>query len=90
MQSWKKAVFFGGAVLVLAACGDATSPSSPALNRIDGPAAWSTKKTSTTSTTSTTTPSDSTNTITNTCSGVVIHVGLDGMTVPLCVQTTNY
>lgn len=89
MQSWKKAVFFGGAVLVLAACSDATSPTSPALNRIDGPAASYTKKVGTTST-ETTTSSDSTNTIKNDCNGVIIHWGVDGMIVPVCVQIINY
>lgn len=90
MQSWKKAVFFGGAVLVLAACNDATSPTSPALNRIDGPAASFTKKAGTTSTESATS-SDSTNGIKTDCNGVIIHWGTDGTIVPVCVQIiTNY
>jgi hypothetical protein len=90
MQSWKKAVFFGGAVLVLAACSDATSPTSPALNRIDGPAASLTKKADSMSTESTTS-SDSTNTISNDCNGVIIHWGTDGTIVPVCIQIiTNY
>lgn len=97
MRSWTRAVFFGGAVLVLAACNDATSPTSPSsLNKIGSPAAaWTYTPTTTTSEPTTTTtppPSDSTNGIKNDCTGVVIHTGfgLDGMTVPICIQITNF
>ena len=89
MASWKKAVFYGGAVLVLAACSDATSPS-PALNKIGGPAASYTKKAGTTATESSTS-ADSTNGIKTECSGVTIHWGVDGTLVPVCVPIiTSY
>jgi hypothetical protein len=84
-MSWKKAVFFGGALLVLAACGDATGPTSPsALSRTGGNSAALTASPMPTTTTTTTTTllQPSTNPIL--CSGIVIHVGLDGSIISDC------
>jgi len=83
-MSWKKAVFYGGAVLVLAACGDATSPNSPsALTKVNGVPASLVKKADATSD-STSTP---TTVPTAVCSQIVIHAGLDGSLVEVCVPT---
>jgi len=81
-MSWKKAVFFGGAVLVLAACGDATSPNSPsALTKVNGVSASLVKKAASDSTsTPTTVP-------TSVCTGIVIHAGLDGSLIEVCAPT---
>jgi hypothetical protein len=76
-MGWKKALFFGGAVLVLAACSDsATAPT--ALRQADAPSAawtWPTTTTSTTTSTTTTT-SDTTKVIDPLCTGVVIRTGV--------------
>ena len=81
-MNWKKAVFYGGAVLVLAACGDATSPTSPALTKVSGVSASSVKKASAAS------DSTSTPTVpTSVCNGMVIHAGLDGALVEVCLPT---
>lgn len=81
-MSWKKALFYGGAVLVLAACGDATSPTSPsAVTKVNGVSASMTKKTTGT------VSSDSTSTPVNeplSCAAAVIHVGLDGSLIMTC------
>lgn len=73
-MGWKKALFFGGAVLVLAACSDsATSPS--ALRQSDGAASLKLTPTATTTTTS-----DSTGTplpVIGLCTGIVIRTGAD-------------
>ena len=84
-MSWKKAVFFGGAVLLLAACDNATAPNSPsALNRLDRAAVSSTK--------SATTQSDSTTTPTvpgtiGECHQAVIHTGVEWQAVIICMPT---
>jgi hypothetical protein len=78
-MGWKKALFFGGAVLVLAACSDsATAPT--ALRPADAPSAAWTWPTTTSSTTTSTTPttSDTTGTVIDpVCTGVVIRTGFD-------------
>ncbi len=77
-MGWKKALFFGGAVLVLAACSDsATAPT--ALRQADAPAASLilTPTPSTTSTT-TTTPSNPLPRIGPVCTGIVIRTGENG------------
>jgi hypothetical protein len=75
-MGWKKALFFGGAVLVLAACSDsATSPT--ALRQADAPsAAWTWPTTTSPTTTSTTTSTDSLPVIDPVCTGVVIRTGV--------------
>lgn len=77
-MGWKKALFFGGAVLVLAACSDsATAPT--ALRQADAPsAAWTWPTTTSSTTTSTTsTTSDTTITVIDPlCTGVVIRTGV--------------
>jgi hypothetical protein len=87
-MSWKKAVFYGGAVLVLAACDNATAPTSPsALTKVNGISASAVKKTAATPTT---TSSDSTTTTTSseeTCSSYLVHVGLDGTLTLVCAPT---
>jgi hypothetical protein len=80
-MSWKKAVFFGGAVLLLAACDNATAPNSPsALNRRDLAAVSSTKN-ATTQTDSTTVPGTPR---VGECHQAVIHTGIDWQTVLIC------
>ena len=76
-MSWQRAVFFGGALLVLSACGDATAPST--LRQVGG--TLDTRKAATTDTTTL----DPNGTKDDECSSIVIHVGLDGSLVPLCV-----
>ena len=73
-MGWKKALFFGGAVLVLAACSNgATSPT--ALRQADARMATWTWETTDTTTTSTTT--SDTSTVTDPlCTGVVIRTGV--------------
>jgi hypothetical protein len=78
-MSWKKAVFYGGAVLVLSACADATAPTSPELKKIDHSSASAKQSTTTLSPTA---PSD-TNKVLN-CSGMLIHTGFDGALVLSC------
>ena len=86
-MGWKKALFFGGAVLVLAACSDsATSPT--ALRQADAPsAAWTWP--TTTSTTTTTSTNDGSGTllpklplIDPVCTGVVIRTGVSDPIAP--------
>jgi hypothetical protein len=76
-MSWQRAVFFGGAVLVLSACADATAPST--LRQVDGTVFA--KRAETTDST-TVDPAGGKN---DECSSVVIHVGLDGSLIPICV-----
>lgn len=89
-MGWKKALFFGGAVLVLAACSDsATAPT--ALRQADAPSAawtWPTT-TSPTTTSTTTTPSDTTTVIDPVCTGVVIRTGViaDASTSGSCASS---
>ena len=72
-MGWKKALFFGGAVLVLAACSDsATAPT--ALTKADAPEASFLLKPATTTTT-TTTPLPRIGPV---CTGIVIRTGIDG------------
>ena len=85
-MSWKKAVFYGGAVLVLAACDNATAPTSPsAMTKLDGVAAAAKQKATTE-----TAPAPQANplslpTVPNTgCAAAVIHVGLDGELIMVC------
>jgi hypothetical protein len=79
-MSWKRAVFYGGAVLVLAACDNATAPTAPSLTRVNDVSA-SSKRASAQSAPETT--ADSTTVpgsgVKNTCSGMVIFIGLDGL-----------
>lgn len=77
-MSWQRAVFFGGAVLVLSACGDATAPST--LHQAGGTLNAKKAPTVTTTPTDTTTGGKK-----DECTGVVIHVGVDGSLVPTCV-----
>lgn len=74
-MGWKKALFFGGAVLVLAACSDsATAPS--ALRQMSAPAtaAWG-LPTSTTTTSGTTLVPTPLPVIDPICNGFVIRTG---------------
>ena len=81
-MSWKRAVFFGGAVLVLAACDNATAPTSPGLTRLGGVSAASRKA----SDAPVVTPDSTTSGVKNDCNGsVVIIVGLDEQMLPVCV-----
>lgn len=78
-MSWQRAVFFGGAVLVLSACGDATAPAS--LNRVDG--TLNSKRAATSDSTTTVDPTGGGS---DECTGVVIHVGsIGGSIVPVCI-----
>jgi len=79
-MSWKKAVFYGGAVLVLAACSDATAPS--ALTKVNGVSA-SSKSTTTATSDSTTTVAPPTAPLS--CGNAVIHVGADGEVSLICL-----
>jgi len=73
-MGWKKALFFGGAVLVLAACSDsATAPT--ALRKADAPEASLLLKPATTTTSS---PLPRIGPI---CTGIVIRTGMDGQFV---------
>ena len=73
-MGWKKALFFGGAVLVLAACSDsATAPT--ALRKADAPEASLLLKPATTTTTS---PLPRIGPI---CTGIVIRTGIDGQII---------
>lgn len=78
----KRALFFGGAVLVLAACDSATAPTN-ALSRSEGPAASAqSKPTKSKKTTTTTTTTSGTTTTTSTCDGgFVIRQGADSVVV---------
>ena len=78
-MSWQRAVFFGGAVLVLSACADATAPST--LRQVGG--SMLLKQATTTDTTVTTI--NPTGGADDGCSSVVIHVGLDGSIIPMCI-----
>ena len=86
-MGWKKALFFGGAVLVLAACSDsATSPT--ALRQADAPSAAWTWSTTDTTTSSTTTTSDTTTVTDPLCTGVVIRTGvIDASTSTSCASS---
>jgi hypothetical protein len=76
-MGWKKALFFGGAVLVLAACSDsATAPT--ALRKADAPEASLLLMPATTTTTTTTSPLPRIGPI---CTGIVIRTGIDGQIV---------
>jgi hypothetical protein len=84
-MSWKKALFFGGAVLLLAACSDATAPTSLNRQRDISAAAKSSPTTpiptTSTPTTPTTTVLVDTDPLLDLCvnsSGYVVHTGLDG------------
>jgi hypothetical protein len=73
-MGWKKALFFGGAVLVLAACSDsATAPT--ALTKADAPEASLLLQPATTTTTS---PLPRIGPV---CTGIVIRTGIDGQIV---------
>lgn len=74
-MSWQRAVFFGGAVLVLSACADATAPAP--LGHAGG--TLNAKKAAAADTTAL--PGGKN----DECTGVVIHVGLDGSLVPVCI-----
>jgi hypothetical protein len=77
-MGWKKALFFGGAVLVLAACSDsATAPT--ALRQADAPEASLMLNVPTT--TSTTSPLPPLPRIGPICTGTVIRTGFDGQLV---------
>ena len=77
-MSWQRAVFFGGAVLVLSACADATAPAT--LRQVGG--SLDAKRAATTDT-ATVDPSGGKS---DECTGVVIHVGgIDGSLIPICV-----
>lgn len=90
-MGWKKAVFFGGAVLVLAACSDsATSPS--ALRQSNGTAAAKALPMGTTTTTSDSTDISAPRTITSPglCTGIVIRTGAEvdsASTSSSCIAT---
>lgn len=78
-MGWKKALFFGGAVLLLAACSrDATAPNS--LVRVEGAQAAAR---STSTKTATTPLSPTTLSISTECSGVVIRTGDIDICVPI-------
>ena len=51
-MNWKQAVFLGGAVLLLAACADATAPK-PGLRQVKGSAAVNSKTSTNTGTVTT-------------------------------------
>jgi hypothetical protein len=76
-MSWQRAVFFGGAVLVLSACGDATAPSS--MRQVGGTL---NNRKATVAVDSTVAPTGGKD---DECTGIVIHVGLDGSAVPVCL-----
>ena len=73
-MGWKKALFFGGAVLVLAACSDSTAPT--ALRQADAPPAalTLTMPMSTTTGTVTLPPKPIIDPI---CTGIVIRTGVE-------------
>ena len=82
-MSWKRAVFFGGAVLVLAACDNATAPKSPSgLTRLDGVSAAVKKA----SDAPEVTPDSTTSGVKTECNGsIVVHTGLDGQLIAVCM-----
>ncbi len=88
-MGWKKALFFGGAVLVLAACSDsATAPS--AMRQMSAPAtaAWG-LPTSTTTTSGTTLVPTPNPIIGPICNGFVIRTGEESAAAPVttCIAT---
>ena len=86
-MSWKRAVFFGGAVLLLAACDNATAPTSPSgLTRLGGVSAAAKAKGSDASTPAVT-PDSTTSGVQTDCGGggAVVTVGLDGQLLPVCL-----
>jgi hypothetical protein len=83
-MSWKKTVFYGGAVLLLAACADTTAPTDPsALRTLDRSANFYLTP-STSLPTSPSLPSDP-NTKPINCTGYNVHVGIDGTIIIVCV-----
>lgn len=79
-MGWKKALFFGGAVLVLAACSDsATAPT--ALDQVKGSANWTLSPTTSTTTSTTIIKTDSSKTL---CSGFVIRTGSESDSTSTC------
>ena len=77
-MGWKKALFFGGAVLVLAACSDSTTAPT-ALRQTEAPeASYILKLSPTTTTTTTTSPLPRIGPV---CTGIVIRTGTDGQLV---------
>lgn len=73
-MGWKKALFFGGAVLVLAACSDSTTAPGT-LRQSNTAAAVKTKSDSTSTSTSTVLPGLPI--IDPICTGIVIRTGVD-------------
>jgi hypothetical protein len=72
-MAWKRALFYGGAVVVLAACSNATAPDG--MNRKGAQAAAKTSPTPTTTTTTTTSTTSSETTLGPTCNGYVVYIG---------------
>ena len=92
-MGWKKALFFGGAVLVLAACSDsATAPT--ALRQASVPAAAFKLGLTTTPTTTTTTTLEPTlpplPVIDPVCTGIVIRTGEEGDTGSSACNTISW
>lgn len=82
-MSWKKAVFFGGAVLVLSACADTTAPSSPSeLTKLDRASVSASKKTQDAAPATLTIPPPEQ--APTSCAAAVIHVGFDGELIVTC------
>lgn len=80
-MSWKKAVFYGGAVLVLSACADTTAPSSPSeLTKLDRAPVSASKKTQNAAPATPTLPVQAP----TSCAAAVIHVGFDGELIVTC------
>lgn len=78
-MGWKKALFFGGAVLVLAACSNsATAPT--ALDQVKGSANWTLSPTTSTTTGTTIISTDSS----SLCSGFVIRTGSESDSTSTC------
>lgn len=86
-MGWKKALFFGGAVLVLAACSDsATSPS--ALRQSNGAASLKLAPTGTVTTTSDTTSTPLP--VIGLCTGIVIRTGADADSTSTSTCATTF
>ena len=89
-MGWKKAVFFGGAVLVLAACSDsATSPSlrqSSAASSLKAPTGATGTITTTADSTGVTEPGFI---IGGICTGIVIRTGTDTEPAPAISSPTT-
>ena len=85
MVVWKKALFFGGAIVLLSAC-DQSVTAPTGLSRVEGKSAAA-KTSSTSTTTKTNTKTTSTmNEIGLGCTGVIIRVGEDSTCVPEIIQ----